>query len=107
MRSSGGEVDMITAITQIEVKPGTEKDFEAAVAKAAALAPAKGHHGFELHRSKKRPHRYLVIGKWDTVDDHLAFRASQVFAEWRALLGPYFASPPDVEHTETVFSIKR
>jgi heme-degrading monooxygenase HmoA len=53
MRSSGGEVDMITAITQIEVKPGTEKDFEAAVAKAAALAPAKGHHGFELHRSKK------------------------------------------------------
>ena len=51
---------MITAITQIEAKPETEKDFEAAVAKAAALAPAKGHHGFELHRSITKPHRYLV-----------------------------------------------
>ena len=33
---------MITEIFQIEVKPGTEKDYEAGVAKAATLTPAKG-----------------------------------------------------------------
>ena len=30
---------MITEIAQIEIKPGTEKDYEAAVAKAVALPP--------------------------------------------------------------------
>lgn len=24
------------------------------------------------------------------------------FQQWRALVGPYFASPPQVEHTQTV-----
>jgi quinol monooxygenase YgiN len=84
---------------------GPKKDYEAAAPKAATLAPAKGNHGSELHRSIEKPHRYLLIAKWDTVDDHLAFRASKGFAEWRALVGPYFASPPDVEHTETVVSL--
>ncbi len=38
---------MITEIAQIDVKPGTEKDFEAAVAKArAAFGRSKGFHGF-------------------------------------------------------------
>ncbi len=30
---------MITEIAQIEIKPGTEKDYEAAIAKAVALPP--------------------------------------------------------------------
>jgi len=102
--ASNKEANMITEIAQVQIKPGTEKDYEAAVAKAAALPPAKGNLGFELHRSIEKPHRYLLIAKWDTVDDHLAFRASEGFAEWRALVGPYFASPPEVEHTETVVS---
>ena len=43
---------MITEIAQIDVKPGSEKDFEAAVAKAkAAFGRSKGFHGFELQRS--------------------------------------------------------
>ena len=43
---------MITEIAQIEVKPGSEADFEAAVGKArAAFGRSKGFHGFELHRS--------------------------------------------------------
>ena len=32
---------MITEIAQIDVKPGTEKDFEAAVAKARAAVRAR------------------------------------------------------------------
>ena len=71
---------MITEIAQIDVKPGSEKDFEAAVAKArAAFGRAKGFHGFELHRSEN-------------------------FTEWRGLVGQYFAAPPEVEHTQTVLT---
>jgi quinol monooxygenase YgiN len=95
---------MITEIAQIDVKPGTEKDFEAAVAKArAAFGRAKGFHGFELHRSIEKPQRYRLLARWETVDAHMVdFRNSPNFAEWRALVGPFFASPPEVEHTETV-----
>ena len=47
---------MITEIAQIDVKPGSEKDFEAAVARARPLfLRAKGGKGFELHnRSRSR-----------------------------------------------------
>src|SRR5690242_14253033 len=52
------EVLMITEIAQIDVKPGSEKDFEAAVARArAAFGRSKGFHGFELHRSIEKPQR--------------------------------------------------
>lgn len=95
---------MITEIAQIEVKSGTEKDFETAVAKAkAAFGRAKGFHGFELHRSIEKPQRYRLMVKWETVEDHtVGFRGSENFSEWRALVGSYFAVPPEVEHTETV-----
>src|SRR5947207_15975421 len=95
---------MINEIAQIDVKPGTEKDFEAAVAKArAAFGRSKGFHGFELHRSIEKPQRYRLMVKWETLENHTVdFRASENFAEWRGLVGKYFAAPPVVEHTNTV-----
>ena len=95
---------MITEIAQIDVKPGTEKDFEAAVAKARPLfLRAKGGKGFELHKSVEKPSRYRLMAKWETLENHTVdFRGSEDFAAWRALVGQYFAAPPDVEHTETV-----
>lgn len=95
---------MITEIAQIEIKPGTEKDYEAAIAKAVNLPRAPGFHGFELHRSIEKPQRYRFIARWDTVEAHNAFRNSAAFTEWRALVGQYYAGPPEVEHTETVVS---
>ena len=98
---------MITEIAQIDVKPGSEKDFEAAVAKAGPLfLRAKGNKGVELHRSIENPSRYRLLVKWETLENHTVdFRGSADFAEWRALVGPYFAAPPEVEHTETVLTI--
>jgi heme-degrading monooxygenase HmoA len=95
---------MITEIAQIDVKPGTEKEFEAAVAKArAAFGRAKGFHGFELHKSIEKPQRYRLMVKWATLENHpVDFRGSENFAEWRGLVGQFFAGAPEVEHTETV-----
>jgi quinol monooxygenase YgiN len=95
---------MITEIAQIEIRPGTEKDYEIAIAKAVSLPPPAGFHGFELHRSIEKPQRYRFIARWDSVEAHDAFRGSASFVEWRALVGPYYAAPPEVEHTETVVS---
>ena len=36
--------------------------------------------------------------EWDAVEDHQAFRDSDRFPQWRALIGPHFAQPPHVEH---------
>jgi heme-degrading monooxygenase HmoA len=97
---------MITEIAQIDVKPGTEKDFETACATARPLfLRAKGAKGIELHRSIEKPQRYRLLAKWETLENHTVdFRGSEDFAAWRALVGPYFASPPEVEHTETVLT---
>lgn len=97
---------MVTEIAQIDVKAGSEKGFEAAVAKArAAFGRSKGFHGFELHRSIEKPQRYRLMVKWETLENHTVdFRGSEDFAAWRALVGSYFAAPPEVEHTETVLS---
>ena len=60
---------MITEIAQIEITPGSEKDFEAAVGKAsAAFGRAKGFHGFELHRSIEKPQRYRLMVNWETLE---------------------------------------
>ena len=97
---------MITEIAQIDVKPGSEKDFEAAVAKARPLfLRAKGGKGFELHRSIEKPSRYRLMAKWETLENHTVdFRGSENFQEWRRLVGGYFASPPVVEHMHRVLS---
>lgn len=95
---------MIMEIAQIDIKPGSEAAFEAAVGRAReAFKRAKGFHGFELHRSIEKPQRYRLMVKWETLENHTVdFRGSENFTEWRGLVGGFFASPPEVEHTETV-----
>jgi quinol monooxygenase YgiN len=97
---------MITEIARLTIKPDSEQEFEAAVAKARAVfAQAKGFHGFELHRSIEQPQQYRLMVKWATLENHTVdFRGSEHFTQWRALVGPFFATPPDVEHTTTVIT---
>jgi hypothetical protein len=40
---------------------------------------------------------------WATLEDHtVGFRQSDAFPAWRAIVGPFFAQPPVVEHLELV-----
>ena len=91
---------MIWEIAQIEVKPGTESQFEEGVRQARPLFDgAKGCGGLELHRSLEFPQRYRLIVRWETVEDHMVgFRNSESYQGWRALVQAYFAGPPQVEH---------
>jgi heme-degrading monooxygenase HmoA len=96
---------MVWEIAQIEVNPGEEAAFEAAVAKAVPLfKSSRGCKGMHLQRSLEHPSRYRLFVDWETVEDHTVhFRGSENFQEWRRLVGAYFASPPVVEHTHRVF----
>jgi len=95
---------MVFEIAQIDVKPGSEAEFESGVAKAAPLFKrAKGCRSMELQRSIEQPSRYRLLVGWDTVESHTVdFRGSADFQEWRKLVGHCFASPPQVEHTTQV-----
>ena len=95
---------MITEIAQIEVKPGTESEFETGVKHAAPIFKrAKGCHGMELQRSIENPSRYRLFVDWETIENHTVdFRESPDFQEWRKLVSHCFASPPEVEHVTQV-----
>lgn len=86
------------------VAAGQHEAFEAALAEAVAvLAQAGGFAGVEVSRGIERPDAYLVRISWQTLEDHtVGFRESELFTQWRALIGPYFAQAPVVEHWEPV-----
>ena len=92
---------MILEIADIRIQPGREAEFEEAIRRATAtvLPKANGAHGFQVHKCIETPQRFVLQIVWDTLEDHtVGFRQGPLFAEWRAIIGPFFASPPHVEH---------
>jgi heme-degrading monooxygenase HmoA len=91
---------MVLEHALIDIRPGTAEAFEAALAEARqVIAASPGFVSLRLHRGVETDHRYLLLVEWESLDDHVVgFRESRAFAAWRALIGPYFASPPDVVH---------
>jgi heme-degrading monooxygenase HmoA len=91
---------MVLEHALIDVRPGTAEAFEAALAEARpVIAASPGFVSLHLHRGVEADHRYLLLVEWQTLEDHtVGFRESPAFTAWRALLGPYFAAPPDVVH---------
>lgn len=92
---------MILEIADIRITAGSNSAFEAAIDQAArqVLSKASGFRHYQIHHSIESPQRYVLQVGWDTVEDHtVGFRQSPAFAQWRALIGPFFAEPPMVEH---------
>lgn len=91
---------MVLEHAHITIRPGTADEFEDAVLRARSIiAASEGFVSLELHRGIEEPHRYLLLVEWDSLDDHvIGFRQSEAFPRWRALIGPYFESPPLVDH---------
>jgi heme-degrading monooxygenase HmoA len=91
---------MILEIAQLDIKPGMETEFEAAVSKSVPIFQrAKGCKGVTLQRSHEYPSRYRLFVRWETLENHTKdFRESADFQAWRKLVGHCFASPPHVEH---------
>jgi len=96
---------MILEVADIRIVPGKNAEFDAAVRRGAetVIARARGFRGYKVNRGVESPDRYLLMIYWETLENHTrGFRESPAFGEWRAIVGPFFASPPAVEHFELV-----
>jgi heme-degrading monooxygenase HmoA len=91
---------MIIEVASIRVKPGEGEAFEAAVKQAVEVfRRAKGCKGLHLQRCIEEPEQYQAIIRWETLENHTVdFRESDLFQEWRKLVGGHFAEPPSVRH---------
>ncbi len=92
---------MILELADIRIQPGQNAAFEGAIERGlqTVIAHAKGFQGFKVNKGIENPERYVLQIFWDSLEDHtVGFRESAAFAQWRAIVGPFFASPPVVEH---------
>ena len=96
---------MILEIADIRIATGQNADFDEAIRRGVetVVARAKGFRGYKVNRSIESPGRYLLMIYWETLENHTVdFREGPLFPQWRAIVGPYFAQPPVVEHFELV-----
>ncbi len=92
---------MILEIADIRIAPGQQAAFEAAIQHGltTVASRAQGFKGWKVNRGIESPERFVLMIFWETLEDHtVGFRQGPLFAEWRAIVGPFFAAPPQVEH---------
>jgi heme-degrading monooxygenase HmoA len=96
---------MILELADIRIRPGENAAFEEAIQRglATVIGNAKGFRGHKVNRGVENTERYILQIFWDSLEDHtVGFREGPLFPQWRAIVGPFFASPPTVEHFELV-----
>ena len=96
---------MILEIADIRVVAGKEAEFDAAIQHGVetVASKAKGFRGYKVNKGIESPDRYVLMIYWDTLENHTVdFRGGPLFPQWRAIVGPFFAAPPVVEHFELV-----
>ena len=96
---------MILELVDIRIQPGQQAAFDEAIQRAISTvaSKARGFQGFKVNKGIESPERYILQIFWDTLENHTVdFRGSSAFTEWRAIVGPFFAAPPVVEHFDLV-----
>ena len=98
---------MITELADFSVAPENHDAFGEALAKGVStvLSKAQGYHGHEILSSQETRGRWVLLVKWSNTEAHtVGFRQSAAFADWRAIIGPFFKQAPQVEHFDTTHS---
>jgi heme-degrading monooxygenase HmoA len=95
---------VITEHALLEVVPGRELEFAAAMGQAKSLiAASPGFLSLRVERCVERANRFLLLVEWETLEDHIqGFRGSPAYEEWRAALHHFYDPFPVVEHFETI-----
>ena len=91
---------MIQEHALLPVIPGLEADFEIAFDTARSIISAMpGFLELTLSRSLESPSTYLLLIKWERLEDHtVGFRESSQYQQWRNLLHRFYEPFPVVEH---------
>ena len=92
---------MILEVADIRIQPGQESAFDEAIQRGLkeVISQAQGFRGWKVNKGVESPQRYVLMIFWNTLEDHTVhFRQGPLFTQWRAIVGPFFAAPPSVEH---------
>ncbi len=92
---------MILELVDIRIQTGKQEEFDAAITRGLqqVISKARGYKGHQVNKGIETAERYVLMIYWETLENHTVdFRQSPAFQEWRAIVGPYFAVPPTVEH---------
>ena len=96
---------MVLEIADIRIATGKNEAFEAAIEHGIATVVSRctGYRAHQVHKGIESAERYVLMIWWDTLENHTVdFRQGPLFAEWRAIVGPFFSVPPSVEHFSLV-----
>jgi heme-degrading monooxygenase HmoA len=95
---------VILEVAMLDVVAGREPEFQAAFSDAQRIiASMPGYVSHELQRCMEHPRRYLLLVKWQRLEDHtVGFRQSPEYQEWKALLHHFYDPFPTVEHYQRI-----
>jgi hypothetical protein len=84
----------------LDVISGQENQFEVAFQEAKAIIiGSKGYISHDLQRCIESSNRYVLLVKWQTLEDHtICFRESAEYQQWKKLLHHFYQPFPVVEH---------
>ena len=92
---------MILEVADLRIQPGRQAEFDAAILHGlqTVIAKAQGCKGWKVNQGIESPERYLLMIRWASLEHHtVSFREGPLFPQWRAIVAPFFAGPPTVEH---------
>jgi heme-degrading monooxygenase HmoA len=97
---------VITEHALLDVRPGREDEFLAAMEGAKSIiAASPGFRWLRVERGIEHPSQFLLLVEWDALADHTeGFRGSAAYEEWRAALHHFYDPFPVVEHFEPIVS---
>ena len=90
---------MVLEVAVFDITPGKQDAFAAVFPQARTfLDGSPGLRSLRMTQGIETPTRFVLLVEWDSLAEHEQFRASEAFPQWRALISPHFAGPPQVEH---------
>lgn len=95
---------MILEVATLNVRPGSQPEFEAAFAQAAPIiASMPGYVSHQLQQCVESSSRYVLLVEWTTLEAHtVGFRGSPEYLRWKQLLHHFYDPFPTVEHYSMV-----
>lgn len=98
---------MILEVALLQVIPEQTEEFEAAFQEAQLIISSmQGYISHELNRCIERPSEYILLVRWQTLEDHeMGFRKSSQYQKWKQLLHHFYSPFPTVLHYQSVVAV--
>jgi len=95
---------MILELAILNVVEDRAGEFEKAFAEARSIISSMpGFVSLELSRNFEHANRYVLLVRWQTLEDHtIGFRQSPEYETWKSLLHHFYEPFPSVEHFEPI-----